>query len=150
MKKIFTLIAATFAAISINAQGTTLIEYTCSGPVSADGDDNKYATVASNDNGKIVIGQYDKVCADIAVKEGNTSLPAKPGVMLDGNPSETTTKYVRISLKEPFQAGDVITAKGTTKKSSGNGVVLCQTKANGEGSTIYIDFPRYEETEGNL
>ena len=131
MKKIFTLIASAFIALSANAQIQTIAGYTVttSSVVAQDPDDETITN--RTDAGTACTVQLH--CKEIATIDGTNY-----GIKLD-----TDAKYVQIDLDEELQAGDAvkisyfmgssIDAKDPNDK---HGVQLLNLKPGTEGSEV--------------
>ena len=123
------------------AEKPTLLTYTvnASTPTTADeGGDGRTVTIAL-ENGKVVIGNYEKILIGDALKAKSSSFTQDAGVLLDGGPAETSTKYILVELNTNFQAGDEIEIVGFRSGSSADiGVSLYSDRA---GTSQVTDLP---------
>lgn len=128
MKKIFTLIASAFIALSANAQIQTIAGYTVttSSVVAQDPDDEKITN--RTDAGTACTVQLH--AATIATIDGTNY-----GIKLD-----TDAKYVQIDLDEELQAGDAVKISyfmgSNGSEDNTNGVQLLNLKPETEGSKV--------------
>lgn len=100
-------------------------------------------------NGKLIIGNGSKVLIGDALTAKNANFTQAAGLLLDGGPGETATKYVAVEMNDAFQAGDVIDLVGFC---SGNptgsiGFALYNDRA-GENAVTTLPFTtRYSNNE---
>ena len=123
------------------AEKPTLLTYTvnASTPTTADeGGDGRKVTIAL-ENGNFVIGNYEKILIGDALKAKSSSFTQEAGVLLDGGPGETATKYILVELNTNFQAGDEIEIVGFRSGNSEEiGVSLYNDRA---GTNKVTDLP---------
>lgn len=123
------------------AEKETLLTYTvnASTPVTPDAEgDGRKVTIAL-DNGNFIVGNYEKILIGDALKAKSSSFTQEAGVLLDGSPSATDTKYVLVEMNTLFQAGDKIEIVGFRSGSSADiGISLYSDRA---GENKIVDLP---------
>ena len=130
MKKIFTLIAAAFMAVGVNAQIQTVASYTVTTASVLAGEDNTADTGTG-----------------CSVQLHGTAIETKDNVNY-GLKLDSDKKYVQIDLEEELQAGDAVNISyfmgSNSSADNTNGVVLSNAKPETEGyvalATMYAQM----------